>query len=116
MFDFYTGEILVKVVKIRALCSSFFTRTIIKPFDLSIIFEKNKSWWDHKCAKKIYILVIRGSCKLNGIAANLFTESRRDNKKKIKFSKQVKMYKDQFCIEEEVSQVKTKVFSAESFE
>lgn len=82
MFDFYTGEILVKVVKIRALCSSFFTRTIIKPFDLSIIFEKNKSWWDHKCAKKIYILVIRGSCKLNGIAANLFTESRRDNKKK----------------------------------
>ena len=67
--------------------------------------------------RKFTFLLIRGSCKLNGIAANLFTESRRDNKKKkIKFSKQVKMYKDQFCIEEEVSQVKTKVFSAESFE
>ena len=65
--------------------------------------------------RKFTFLLIRGSCKLNGIAANLFTESRRD-KKKIKFSKQVKMYKDQFCIEEEVSQVKTKVFSAESFE
>lgn len=66
--------------------------------------------------RKFTFLLIRGSCKLNGIAANLFKESRRDNKKKIKFSKQVKMYKDQFCIEEEVSQVKTKVFSAESFE
>ena len=66
--------------------------------------------------RKFTFLLIRRSCKLNGIAANLFTESRRDNKKKIKFSRQVKMYKDQFCIEEEVSQVKTKVFSAESFE
>lgn len=66
--------------------------------------------------RKFTFLLIRGSCKLNGIAANLFKESRRDNKKKIKFSRQVKMYKDQFCIEEEVSQVKTKVFSAESFE
>ena len=66
--------------------------------------------------RKFTFLLIRGSCKLNGIAANLFKESRRDNKKKIKFSRQVKMYKDQFCIEEEVSQVKTKVFSTESFE
>ena len=66
--------------------------------------------------RKFTFLLIRGSCKLNGIAANLFKESRRDNKKKIKFSRQAKMYKDQFCIEEEVSQVKTKVFSAESFE
>ena len=68
------------------------------------------------CQRKFTFLLIRGSCKLNGIAANLFTESRRDNKKKIQICRQVKMYKDQFCIEEEVSQVKTKVFSAESFE
>ena len=34
------------------------------------------------CQRKFTFLLIRGSCKLNGIAANLFTESRRDNKKK----------------------------------
>ena len=32
--------------------------------------------------RKFTFLLIRGSCKLNGIAANLFKESRRDNKKK----------------------------------
>ena len=52
------------------------------------------------CQRKFTFLLIRGSCKLNGIAANLFTESRRDNKKKIQICRQVKMYKDQFCIEE----------------
>ena len=53
MFHFYTREILVKVVKIRPLCSSFlYENDYIKPFDLSIIVEKNKSWWDQKCAKE----------------------------------------------------------------
>ena len=33
------------------------------------------------CQRKFTFLLIRGSYTLNGIVANLFTESRRDNKK-----------------------------------